>query len=111
MEITDEIIGCFIEGTATPDERICVREYLYAHPEEYEHFISLLDDDTSDFIPAQGEGDDEYLFETEGAFSDMDCSEAAFQPMLCMAVQPGTRNNQKGKISDRLRKLWDELDM
>ncbi len=111
MEITDEIIGCFIEGTATPDERICVREYLCAHPEENEHILCLMDKGTVDFPGEHFEAEEECLYIANGSFSDMDCCEVAFMPEQCMDIQPGVRNNRKEKISSRLSKLWDELDM
>ncbi len=49
MEITDEIIGCYIEDTATPEERIQVREHLFTHSAEHEHILCLMDNDTADF--------------------------------------------------------------
>ncbi len=111
MEITDEIIGCYIEGTATEEERIQVREYLCSHPEENEHLLFLMDNDTADFIGEQVEEEKLLIQESHNTFFNMDCCEAAISPMCCcMDTNSSFHDNQKEKLSSRLKKLWKELD-
>lgn len=45
MEINDELMACYIDGTATPEECVMVREYLLKHPEEYKDMLFLMDED------------------------------------------------------------------
>ncbi len=50
MEINDELLACYIEGTATSEECDMVREYLCKCPEEYERVLSLMDNDKTDYL-------------------------------------------------------------
>ncbi len=111
MEITDEIIACYVEGTATPEERRLVRDYLGRHPEEYERILCLMDNDTADFLEERNEAADECLMMDESSFSNIAYSAAAFAPEQSRRVQAKAKyDNPDQKLYGRLNDLWDELD-
>lgn len=109
MEINDELIACYVEGTATAEEQAEVRQYLCEHPEEYMHILSLMDEDTEDYLNKYSE-DSCDIIPFESSFSDIACSAAAFAPQ-----QKKISSKNKSKLSwmdglcDRLDKLSDEL--
>lgn len=43
MEVNDELIACFVDGTATEEECCVVRQYLQTHPEERVAILHLMD--------------------------------------------------------------------
>jgi hypothetical protein len=43
MEINLEILACYIDGTATEEERNIVREYLKKNPKCYEEMLNLIE--------------------------------------------------------------------
>lgn len=43
MEVNDELIACFVDGTATEEECCAVRQYLLTHPEERVAVLHLMD--------------------------------------------------------------------
>lgn len=45
MEVNDELMASYVDGTATLEERKLVRAYLSKHPEQYEHLLALMDKD------------------------------------------------------------------
>ena len=51
--INDELLACYVEGTATPEEQILVRDYLTKNPEEYERVLYMMDLDREDYINEQ----------------------------------------------------------
>ncbi len=111
MEITDEIIACYAEGTATPEEQIQVREYLSRHPEEYERILCLMDNDTMDFLGERAEPAEGCLIMDKSSFSNIAYSAAAFAPEQSRRVRTKAKHNNHGqKLYDRLNEMWDELD-
>lgn len=104
MEINDELIACYVEGTATAEEQAEVRQYLCEHPEEYMHLLCLMDEDTEDYL-------NEYVEESceivpfESSFSDIACSAAAFAPQ-----QKKISSKNKSKLS-RMDELYDKMDI
>ena len=50
MEVNEELLACYIEGTATAEEQEQVRQYLCKHPEENMHILCLMDEDTEDYF-------------------------------------------------------------
>ena len=51
--INDELLACYVEGIATPEEQILVRDYLAHNPEEYERVLYMMDLDREDYIKEQ----------------------------------------------------------
>lgn len=111
MEINDELIACYVEGAATAEEQAEVRQYLYEHPEEYVHILSLMDEDTEDYLNEYAEDSCE-IVPFESSFSDIACSAAAFAPQ-----QKKISSKNKPKLSrmngfyDRLGKLCNDLGL
>lgn len=79
MEINDELLACYVEGTATAEEQAQARQYLCEHPEEYMHILSLMDEDTEDYLNEYSEASCD-IIPFESSFSDIACSAAAFAP-------------------------------
>ena len=42
-KINDELLACYVDGIATPEEQILVRNYLAQNPEEYERVLYMMD--------------------------------------------------------------------
>ena len=104
MEINDELLACYVEGTATAEEQAEVRQYLCEHPEEYMHLLCLMDEDTEDYLNEYAEESCE-IVSFESSFSDIACSAAAFAPQ-----QKKISSNNKSKLS-RMDGLCDRLNM
>lgn len=109
MEINDELIACYVEGTATAEEQAAVRQYLCEHPEEYMHLLCLMDEDTEDYLNEYAEGPCE-IVPFESSFSDIAYSAAAFAPQQ---KKISSKNKSKllkiDEFYDRLDKMSDEL--
>lgn len=110
MEINDELIACYLEGTATAEEQAEVRRYLCEHPEEYMHLLCLMDENTEDYLNEYAEEPCE-IIPFESSFSDIACSAAAFAPQQGGRFIP--KNKQKSAringLYDRLGQLCNEL--
>lgn len=102
MEINDELLACYVEGTATAEEQVQVRRYLCKHPEEYMHILSLMDEDTEDYLNEYSE-DSCDIIPFESSFSDIACSAAAFAPQ-----QRKTASKNKSKLL-RMDEFYDRL--
>lgn len=50
MKEKDELIACFIDGTATETECYAIRQYLQTHPEERESILHLMDMNASEYL-------------------------------------------------------------
>lgn len=59
--INDELLACYVEGTATPEEQILVRDYLTKNPEEYERVLYMMDLDREDYIKEQIENSQDII--------------------------------------------------
>ncbi len=108
MEITDEIIARYAEGTATPEEVTTVREYLLQHPEERESILLLMDDH-QDYLEEWKEN--EFENTKDAGFSDVMMSAAAFAPPIKL-VKKKKRSTQERESSflSRMSSMLDELD-
>lgn len=112
MNISDELIACYVEGTVTAEERNFVRKYLCNHPEEYERVLCLIDNDVVDYLGKQSEISDNCISMNETSFTNIAYSAAAFAPEQNNLFIP----KQKSKLSktnglyDRLSKMSNELD-
>lgn len=112
MEISDELIACYVEGTLTADERDMVRRYLCCHPEEYERVLCLMDNDRADYLGEQLEISDNCIPMNETSFSDIAYSAAAFAPEQNKLFK-SKKELQKAKtneLHDRLNRMSNELD-
>lgn len=109
MEINDELLACYVEGTATAEERAQVRQYLCEHPEEYVHILSLMDEDTEDHLNEYAEESCE-IEPFESSFSDISCSAAAFAPQQKkIASKNKSKLLRMDGLYDRLKILTEEL--
>lgn len=109
MEITNEIIAKYIDGTATPEEVSCVRQYLVQHPEERESILLLMDDHL-DYLEEWGEsevGSDRAIEE----FPNLIMSAAAFAPTKnhsqarCKKVPCRNQNSFLTRLGDMLKEI------
>ena len=110
MNVNDEMIACYIDGTATAEECNLVRRYLCEHPEEYEHLLHLMDHDTNDYLNEWNKNvDEEESLEEHSAmfeqpkptFSFLSYSAAAFAPTPKRSAKP--RKSPKAKRVSRSR--------
>lgn len=107
MEITNEIIAKYIDGTATPEEVSCVRDYLVQHPEERENILTLMDDH-EDYL---NEWDEEtYESSRNSVFSDIMMSAAAFAPTRITQAKRHCKPNKELGFLGRMTHMLDELD-
>lgn len=107
MDITDEIIARYIEGTATPEEVTCVRKYLVQHPEEKESLLLLMDDH-QDYLGEWEEN--EFENKKSSGFSDVMMSAAAFAPPNNKGKTHTQSPQRSGSFISRLSSMLDELD-
>lgn len=63
--INDELLACYVEGTATPEEQTLVRDYLAKNPEEYERVLYMMDLDREDYINEQIENSQDIISITD----------------------------------------------
>lgn len=112
MRISDELIACYAEGTATAEERDLVRKYLCRHPEEYERILCLMDNDTVDYLGERLEVSDDCMFVGEQKFSDIAYSAAAFAPGQSKLYAPKDKlkKNRAHGLYERLGIMSKELD-
>ena len=107
MEITDEIIAMYIDGTATPEEVTTVREYLAHHPEERENMLLLMDDH-QDYLEEWKEN--EFEATKDAGFSDIMMSAAAFAPTRPSVKQRKRSTVRQSDFLSRMSNMLDELD-
>ena len=112
MKISDELIACYVEGTATSEERNLVRKYLCEHPEEYERILCLMDNDTVDYLGEQLEISDNCIPMNEASLSDIAYSAAAFAPEQNLFFIPKSKSklSRTNGLYDRLSRMSSELD-
>lgn len=109
MEINDELLACYVEGTATAEERAQVRQYLCEHPEEYVHILSLMDEDIEDHLNEYAEDSCE-IVPFESSFSDIACSAAAFAPQQKkISSKNKSRLLRMDGFYERLGRLYDDM--
>lgn len=113
MEISDELIACYIEGTVTTEERNVVRRYLCEHPEEYERVLCLMDNDIIDYLGEQLEISENCIPMNESSFSEIVYSAAAFAPEQNKLFIRKNRSmkTQTDGLYDRLGRMNSELDL
>lgn len=80
MEINDEMIACYVEGTLNMEERNFVRKFLSENPEKMETLLYMMDNEKEDYLgEIEGENDN-VISINETSFSDIAYSAAAFVP-------------------------------
>ena len=111
MEITDELIACYVEGTVTEEERDAVRAYLCEHPCELERILNLMDNDIEDYL---GEREETAVREDmdDDALTDIALSAAAFAPPHRLPIVPDREELLKRRegVIKRLQRMCDELN-
>lgn len=113
MKITNELLAVYAEGNATEAERIAVRQYLTDNPEKLDIVLMMMDEDYKlDILDDEAEDDETIPAGTEGSFSDICYSAAAFAPRIVPLKNDGVPEivNQ-GIVRRRLGDLLDELDL
>lgn len=112
MKISDELIACYVEGTATTKERDFVRKYLCEHPEEYERVLCLMDNDAADYLGGQLEISDNYILMNEASFSDIAYSAAAFAPEQNILFRPKDKPTamKSDGLYERLNRMSEEVE-
>ena len=110
MKISDELIACYIDGTATAEERNMVRKYLCEHPEEYEQILYLMDNDRDNYLEEQL--NDNCTATDKTPFFDIAYSAAAFAPEQSnLFIQKNNSNPSRiDGLNDRLSAMFDELE-
>lgn len=112
MKISDELFACYVEGTATAEQRDFVRRYLCEHPEEYERVLCLIDNDTTDYLGEQLRPSLNSTPRNEASFADIAYSAAAFAPeqnnLFCHNVNPQT--SRSSELYDRMSRMCNEID-
>lgn len=106
MDISDELIGCYIEGTCTGEELQAVREYLVKNPEEYDRIICLMDNDRDYFIEPNSVNKASAQNENYLEFS---LASAAFVPFDSSSPTAPKKDSNSSTLRN-LQKFCDELD-
>lgn len=107
--INDELLACYVEGIATPDEQILVRDYLAKNPEEYERVLYMMDLDRDDYLSEQIENTSNILPLKESPITHIACSAAAFAPPQKTTPINIKKINKKDQLFNRLSDLCNEI--
>lgn len=109
--INDELLACYVEGIATPEEQTLVRDYLAKNPEEYERVLYMMDLDRDDYLSEQIENNSNILPLKESPITHIACSAAAFAPQEKKLLVKNTRNSLKiNGLPNRLSELLREIE-
>lgn len=110
MEINDEMIACYIEGSLNIDERNFVRKYLSENPERLEALLYIMDNDKEDYLGEIEEETDNIIPIKETSFSDIAYSAAAFVPQQKKQFTSCNKKHDSTKdFLGRLGSLCDEI--
>lgn len=108
--INDELLARYVDGVATPEEQILVRDYLAQNPEEYESILYMMDLDREDYIKEQIENNSQIIPLRESPVTHFACSAAAFAPpQTSMPINVKKVNNKTQLILNRLSDFCDEI--
>lgn len=107
--INDELLACYVEGIATPEEQILVRDYLTRNPEEYERVLYMMDLDRDDYLSEQIENNSHTLPLKESPITHIACSAAAFAPPQKPTPINIKKINKKDQLFNRLSDLCNEI--
>ena len=116
--INDELLACYVEGTATPEEQILVRDYLAKNPEEYERVLYMMDLDREDYLGEMIE-DNNIVPLNDSICTNITLSAAAFVPQNICALTPPIckvpakrttkKSFRKTGLQDRLSEMLQNL--
>lgn len=107
--INDELLARYVDGVATPDEQILVRDYLARNPEEYESILYMMDLDREDYIKEQIENNCHILPLKESPITHIACSAAAFAPPQKTTPINIKKINKKDQLFNRLSDLCNDI--
>ena len=107
--INDELLACYVEGIATPEEQTLVRDYLAKNPEEYERVLYMMDLDRDDYLSEQIENNSNILPLKESPITHIACSAAAFAPPQKPTPINIKKINKKDQLFNRLSDLCNEI--
>ncbi len=114
MELNDELMACYLDGDATQEELVEVRDYLCQNPEEFESIIALMDEDKDDYLGEWSEEEEIASLCDGDSFSDISLSAAAFAPNSIPLNSKETdieSISNKGDLAySRLTKMLGELE-
>ena len=114
-KINDELLACYVDGIATPEEQILVRNYLAQNPEEYERVLYMMDLDRADYIGEIMEDSSNILSLNDSINTNIALSAAAFVPQKSMKTKGHiTKRIQKTSrisgLQDRLNNMLNEIE-
>lgn len=107
--INDELLACYVEDIATPEEQTLVRDYLAQNPEEYERVLYMMDLDRDDYLSEQIENNSNILPLKESPITHIACSAAAFAPPQKTTPINIKKINKKDQLFNRLSDLCNEI--
>ena len=112
MEINDEMLACYVEGTLDIEKRNFVRKYLSEHPEKLESVLHMMDDFT-ECCPEEAEENDNAIPINETSFSDIAFSVAAFAPQQRKSniLYTEKHSDNSNDFLNRLNDLCDEIGL
>lgn len=110
--INDELLARYVDGVATPDEQILVRDYLAQNPEEYESILYMMDLDREDYLGEMTEDNSNNIVSlNDSVGTNITLSAAAFVPQKNKLVSK--INSEQLRISglpDRLSRMLKEIE-
>ena len=114
--INDELLACYVEGIATPEEQTLVRDYLAKNPEEYERVLYMMDLDREDYLVEMIEDNSNNIVPLNDSIcTNITLSAAAFVPQKSMKTKGHiTKRIQKtlriSGLQDRLNSMLSEIE-
>ena len=115
--INDELLACYVEGIATPEEQTLVRDYLAKNPEEYERVLYMMDLDREDYLGEMIEDNSNNIVPLNDSIcTNITLSAAAFVPQKSMKTKGHItkRTNKSLRITglqSRLNKMLNEISV
>lgn len=118
--INDELLARYVDGVATPDEQILVRDYLAQNPEEYESILYMMDLDREDYLGEMTEDNSNNIVSLNYSVgTNITLSAAAFVPrkhtcainyLSNIEKLDGVRRKRlkRDRLQDRLREMLDK---
>ena len=109
--INDELLACYVEGIATPEEQTLVRDYLAKNPEEYERVLYMMDLDREDYLGEMIEDNSNNIVPLNDSIcTNITLSAAAFVPQKNKFVAKTNQeqlriNGLLGRLSEMLKEI------
>lgn len=120
--INDELLARYVDGVATPDEQILVRDYLAQNPEEYESILYMMDLDREDYLGEMIEDNSNNIVPLNDSIcTNITLSAAAFVPRkhICAinylsnieTLDVRRKRLRRDGLQDRLREMLDKTEL